>query len=73
MIEVKEKEVMMPVTVLSKACKDCERLDITIHSTKLYSGTDEVGKENTLRCTYLNECKMYANLVNMIITKDEEE
>ena len=71
--QIKETTIEMPITVLCKACKDCERLDIRVNTTKLYAGDYCVGTQNTLTCTNLNECKMYANLVNMIITKDEEE
>lgn len=71
--EIKETTIEMPITVLCKACKDCERLDIRVKTEKLYAGDECVATQNTLICTNLNECKMYANLVNMIITKDEEE
>ena len=71
--EIKETTIEMPITVLCKACKDCERLDIRVKTEKLYAGCKCVATQNTLICTNLIECKMYANLVNMIITKDEEE
>ena len=28
--EIKETTIEMPITVLCKACKDCERLDIRV-------------------------------------------
>ena len=71
--EIKETTIEMPITVLCKACKDCERLDIRVKTEKLFAGVICVGTQNTLICTNLSECKMYASLVNMIITKDEEE
>ena len=71
--EIKETTIEISITVLCKACKDCERLDIRVRTEKLYAGCECVGVNNTLTCTNLNECKMYANLVNMIITKDEDD
>ena len=71
--EIKETTVEMPVKVLCKACKDCERLDIRVKTEKLYAGGECVETQNTLICTNLNECKMYAHLVNMIRTKDEDD
>ena len=71
--EIKETTIEMPITVLCKACKDCERLDIRVKTEKLYADGDCVGIQHTLICTNLYECKMYANLVNKIITKDEDD
>ena len=71
--EIKETTIEMPITVLCKACKDCERLDIRVKTEKLYAGGECVSTQNTLICKNRIECKMYANMVNMIIKKDEEE
>ena len=72
-MEIKEREIKMPVMVLCTACKNCERLDITIQSNKMYADDEIVAIHNSLRCTYLNECKNYAELVKRIISENGED
>ena len=60
---MEEKEITMPVRVLCDGCRNCERLDIRVKTTKLYADGDVVCFANELMCTYLNECKGYAEIV----------
>ena len=67
MDEIKEIEVMMPVTVLYEGCANCERLDIYVRNEKLFADGEIVGTYNYLRCTNVYECKKYAELVRKIM------
>lgn len=70
MSEIKEKEIMMPVTVLWKGCEGCERLDITIGKKTPYADSEEVATQNNLRCTYVYECKRNAQMFKRMMDKE---
>ena len=70
MEKMKEIEVMMPIKVLCEGCANCDRLDIHVRNEKLYAEGEEVGSYNYLRCTYLSECKHYAEMVRKVMENE---
>lgn len=65
--KIQEKEVEMPVLVLSETCRNCKRLDIEIKTGKRFADGKCVDTLNNLRCIHVYECKKYAEMVRKII------
>lgn len=65
--KIQEKEVEMPVLVISEECRNCERLDIAVKTDKLFADGECVDTLNNLRCINVYECKKYAELARKIM------